>query len=390
MEDDQKREEVFDAFLNEESDLSYDWFTDYYQSEHGDREKLKQDFTPDCICRILNGINGTFDTLADICAGTGGLTIKAWTENPHAFFHCEEIAKRAIPVLLFNMAIRGMNGEVVNGDVLTGEVFAVYSLKSTGKYSDVEKVDEPESRSYDSVITNPPYSLPWSGEPDQRFERYGTPPRSKADYAFILHGLNLLKDTGRLFAIVPHGVLFRGQKEKIIRENLIKDHMIRTVIGLPDKLFLNTGIPVCVMEFRKTQDGVYFIDASLEFEKQGARNVMRDQHIESVLGAYRIRRKIDRFSNLANCKDIENNDFNLNIPRYVNTYVAEELPDLTKLFQELIQLDIETADMEKTFFEMMKQLVGTDEETEQELRKQEKLFSEYLEGKNGQMELKLW
>lgn len=389
LEDDQKREEVFDTFLNEETDLSYDWFTDYYQNEHGDREKLKQDFTPDCVCKILNSINGAFDTLADICAGTGGLTIKAWSENPNGFFHCEEIAKRAIPVLLFNMAIRGMNGEVVNGDVLTGEVFTVYSLRCTGKYSSVEKVKDVQNRRYDSVIMNPPYSLSWSGDPDPRFEKYGTPPKGKADYAFVLHGLNLMKDTGRLFAILPHGVLFRGQKEKDIRENLIRDNMIRTVIGLPDKLFLNTGIPVCIMEFRETQDGIYFIDASSECDKDGPRNVMRNQHIETVLGAYRIRRKIDRFSNVASYEDVEKNDFNLNIPRYVDTYVPEELPDLTELFQELIQLDIETAEMEKTFFEMMKQLIGTDEETEQELRKQEKLFQEYLEGKNGQMELKL-
>lgn len=246
--DDLKREEVFDTFLNEETNLYYDWFTDYYQSEHGDREKLKQDFTPDCICKILNSINGAFDTLADVCAGTGGLTIKAWSENPNGFFHCEEIAKRAIPVLLFNMAIRGMNGEVVNGDVLTGEVFAIYSLKRTGRYSSIEKVEYQQSGGYDSVIMNPPYSLSWSGNPDSRFEKYGTPPKAKADYAFALHGLSLLKDTGRLFAILPNGVLFRGQKEKDIREKLIRDNMIRTIIGLPDKLFLNTSLKRIIRE----------------------------------------------------------------------------------------------------------------------------------------------
>lgn len=389
LEEEQKREEVFDTFLEQEKDLSYDWFTDYYQEEHGDRGKLKQDFTPDCVCKILDGLNEKFDALADICAGTGGLTIKAWSRHPSGFFHCEEISKRAIPVLLFNMAIRGMTGEVINCDVLTGEVFAIYSVKRKNRYSSIEKIQRPQRSSYDSVIMNPPYSLSWSGQEDKRFEKYGTPPKSKADYAFVLHGINLMKDTGKLFAILPHGVLFRGQKEKVIRENLIKDNMIRTVIGLPDNLFLNTGIPVCIMEFNKTQDGIYFIDASKEFEKEGPRNIMRDKHVESVLGAYRMRRKIDRFSNMASFEEVKNNEFNLNIPRYVDTYIPEALPDLEELFQELIRLDTEIADAEKAFYEMLKQLVGTDERTEQELRKQARVFQEYLEGKNGQMELNL-
>lgn len=381
--------ELMEQFMSLGEPLDHDWFTDYYQEEHGDRNKLKQDFTPDCISRILNSMNGSFETLADICAGTGGLTIKAWSENPNGFFHCEEIAKRAVPILLFNMAIRGMNGEVVNGDVLTGEVFAVYSLKRKGRYSSIELAESLESIRYDSVIMNPPYSLSWSGEPDSRFERYGTPPKSKADYAFVLHGLNLMKDTGKLLAILPHGVLFRGQKEKIIRENLIRDKMLRTVVGLPDHLFLNTGIPVCILEIGKTQDGVYFIDASQEFKKEASRNVMEDRHIEAVLGAYRIRRKIDKFSYLAEYKELEKNEFNLNIPRYVDTYEAEELPDLAEVFQELIQLELDTAELENEFLQTMKQLIGTDEETEQELRRQEKLFQEYLEGKDGQLVLKL-
>lgn len=146
LNDRQQREKVFDSFLNEEPDLSYDWFTDYYQTEHGDRDKLKQDFTPDCISQILNGMNGSFENLADICAGTGGLTIKAWERKKEAFFHCEEIASRVIPVLLFNLAIRGITGEVVNGDVLTGEVFAVYALRNNGRYSTIEKTDVPENR----------------------------------------------------------------------------------------------------------------------------------------------------------------------------------------------------------------------------------------------------
>lgn len=117
--DKKSREELFDKFLEKKKDLSYDWFTDYYQEEQGDRNALKQDFTPDCICEIVNKVNEKADKIADICSGTGGLTIKLWNENRDAFFHCEEVAARAVPVLLFNLAIRNIRGEVIHGDVLT-------------------------------------------------------------------------------------------------------------------------------------------------------------------------------------------------------------------------------------------------------------------------------
>lgn len=387
--DEDWREAVFNSFMQEEADLSYDWFTDYYQTEHGDRDRLKQDFSPNSVIRILDGIIGKFETLADICAGTGGLTIGAWRRCPDAIFHCEEVSKRAIPILLFNMAIRGMTGEVVNGDVLSGEVTAVYSLKNKGKYSSIEDVDVVEERQYDRVIMNPPYSLSWNGLCDERIKKYGIPPKSKADYVFVLHGLNLMKDTGKLLAVLPHGVLFRGQGEKIIRENLINEGMISTVIGLPDKLFLNTGIPTCIMELQKKQDGIYFIDASGEFEKQGAHNYMREKHIEAVLSAYRMRRKIDKFSYLANIEEIKRNDYNLNIPRYVDTFETEELPDVLEIFREMQQIERDTAELERDFLHMMMQLTGTDEDTERRLREEEKVFQEYIEGKNGQMELSI-
>lgn len=383
LSDEERRENVFEKFLCEEPDLSYDWFTDYYQSEHGDREKLKQDFTPDCICRLINGISGESDTVADICAGTGGLTIKAWTTNPGGYFRCEEIAGRAIPVLLFNMAIRGMTGEVINGDVLTGEAYAVYSLKRKGKYSSIEKVDAPARMKYDRVIMNPPYSLKWSGLCDRRFIRYGVPPKSKADYAFVLHGLELMKDTGKLLAVLPHGVLFRGQGEKNIREKLCEAGWMRTVIGLPDKLFLNTGIPVCIMELERTGDGTYFIDAAKEFKKCGARNDMEDSHIEKVLTAYRMRRDMDGFAHLADIRELAANEYNMNIPRYVDTYEPEELPDVSEIFRELQQIQKETEAAEREFLEMMKQLTGRDAEAERQIRQEEKLLQEYIENKNG-------
>lgn len=389
MDNKKRREELFDAFLSEEQDLSYDWFTDYYQTEHGDRDKLKQDFTPKCISQIISGMNGNVDNLADICAGTGGLTIKAWTTNKEAFFHCEELAKRAIPVLLFNLSIRGITGEVVNGDILTGEIFAVYALKNDGRYSIIEKVEKPEQRKYDSVIMNPPYSLPWSGQSDARFEKYGAPPKSKADYAFVLHGLNIMKETGRLLAVLPHGVLFRGQKEGIIRTNLVNAGMISTIVGLPDNLFLNTQIPTCIMELKKTQDGIYFVDASKEFEKGKSQNNMTEKHVAAVLNAYAMRRNIEKFSHLAKTEEIAQNGFNLNIPRYVDTFEPEEVRDLREVIKEMLELEKEAEKAENEFLTLMKQLVGTNEKADEKIRAATELFQKYIEGKNGQMEMDL-
>lgn len=269
LEDKELREEIFQRFMEKDSDLSYDWFTDYFQEEHGDRDKYKQDFTPECICRIIDGINGRCNNIADICSGTGGMTIKCWNQNRNAFFHCEELSRRAIPILLFNLAIRNMNAEILHTDVLNREIYKVWRLRSGECFSDIAEASIQEERKYGSVIMNPPYSLPWSGEPDERFEKYGTPPKSKADYAFVLHGMSMMSEDGRLLAVLPHGVLFRGQKEGDIRKALADDGMIDSVIGLPDNLFLNTGIPVCIMVLGKHSDGIYFIDASEECSKRG-------------------------------------------------------------------------------------------------------------------------
>ena len=187
--DKKNREELFNKFLEEKKDLSYDWFTDYYQEEQGDRNALKQDFTPDCICEIVNKVNEKADKIADICSGTGGLTIKLWNENRDAFFHCEEVAARAVPVLLFNLAIRNIRGEVIHGDVLTRKIEKVYRLTPGAKYSDIEVIDTPTEWKYESVVMNPPYSLKWSGQMDERFKEFGVPQKAKLIIVLYCMGL---------------------------------------------------------------------------------------------------------------------------------------------------------------------------------------------------------
>ena len=383
--DKQQREELFDTFLKHEQDLSYDWFTDYFQEEQGDRKSLKQDFTPLCICKIISELTHDAKIVHDVCAGTGGLTIRTWNNNKNAKYYTEELSKRAVPILLFNLAIRGIEGQVINGNVLTGEIDAVYKLVNDGRYSDIVQVDEYDHVQADAVISNPPYSIQWLNvddfKNDPRFINYGIPPKSKADYGFLLHGLHNLEHGGVSLYVLPHGVLFRGAKEGEIRRKLIDNFVIDAVIGLPDKLFLNTGIPVCILVLRKnkTTGDILFIDSSREFVANGKQNDMSDDHIENILSAYRMRRNIEKFAYVADLEEIRENDYNLNIPRYVNTFEPEPVPDLNKTIDELIQLDQEIYEAETKLFSLMGELIGTNSDSQKELDQAVNKIKKYRE-----------
>lgn len=342
LKDDSEREQLFAAFLDLEPDLSYDLFTNYFQEGHADRAKLKQDYTPASLIRLFADIAGESDSYGDICAGSGGLTVGVWNHNPHAFFYCEEYSAHVLPLLLFNLAIRNMNAIVVHGDSLTRETFAAYRLEPGGRFSSITKLDERPAVTVERIISNPPYSMKWQPVDDERFAGYGLAPASRADYAFLLHGLSLLSGTGRALFILPHGVLFRGQKEGDIRRALLERGQLRGVIGLPDKLFLNTGIPVCVIEAVKDRDpntGVMFIDASRDYVKGGKQNSLSPEHVSRILATYSDRVDVDKYAHLATPDEIRDNGFNLNIPRYVDTFEPEPLPDLAALFHDLAGLN---------------------------------------------------
>ena len=152
-----KKDKTFDEFKKLENDMSYDWFNEYFQEEHSNRNAMMQDFTPRELAELLPNLSNGFEKVLDICAGTGGLTVGAWNINPGAFFVCEELSKRAIPLLLFNLAIRNMKGYVINKDVLSGEVLSVYRLKNGENYSEIiEEKNDPEITDFDLIITNPP------------------------------------------------------------------------------------------------------------------------------------------------------------------------------------------------------------------------------------------
>lgn len=225
-----------------------------------------------------------------------------------------------------------------------------------------------EETDFHMVLMNPPYSAKWSAASgflqDERFSEYGVlAPKSKADYAFLLHGLYHLKSNGTMAIVLPHGVLFRGAAEGKIREKLLRSGNIYAVIGLPANLFYNTSIPTCIVVLKKHRDGrdVLFIDASKKFIKGKKQNEMSDEHIDEVMDLYNRRETVDKESYLASFDDIEKNDFNLNIPRYVDNFEKEEEVDINVLLEDMQKTDDEIGKVEGEFVNLLKDLSSSDD-----------------------------
>ncbi|PKO35457.1 MAG: type I restriction-modification system subunit M [Betaproteobacteria bacterium HGW-Betaproteobacteria-7] len=217
---------------------------------------------------------------------------------------------------------------------------------------------------FDIVVANPPFSLEkWGFEnaeadPYKRFRR-GVPPRTKADYAFILHMIETMKPgSGRMAVVVPHGVLFRGAAEGRIRKALIDENLLETVIGLPEKLFYGTGIPAAVLVFRKNKkdDKVLFIDASREYQDGKNQNQLRDADLQKILNAAVDRKNHEKYAYLASVAEIAENDYNLNIPRYVDTFEEEAEIDLMAVRAEREMLKAELAVLEEKMAGYLKEL----------------------------------
>ena len=381
-----KRIELFNQFLEKEKDLSFDWFTDYFQEEHSDRKNKKQDFTPDGIVKLVSSLLGNFKINADICAGTGGLTIKRWSENHNGKFYCEEFSDRAIPFLLFNLMIRNIDAVVFHGDSLARSVKHIYKLTKGVKFSSLEEINEQSVTKADTVIMNPPYSLKWNPQKsmldEPRFKDFKVlAPKSKADYAFILTGLDDLSDDGTMAIILPHGVLFRGNAEGKIRQRIIDLNYLDTVIGLPEKAFLNTDIPTVVLIFKKERQNrdVLFIDASKEFTKDKAHNRIEDKHISKILHTYHERNDIDKFAHIASLSEIKENEYNLNIPRYVDTFEPEPVKPLHEIMTDMKELDEEIAHTSQELSVMLQELRGTTPEADKEIKE----FTRYWVDKYG-------
>ncbi len=230
---------------------------------------------------------------------------------------------------------------------------------------------------FDVIVANPPFSLDKWGYEDAAADQYkrfmrGLPPKSKGDYAFILHMVETLLPTGRAGVIVPHGVLFRGSSEGKIRQALIEENILDAVIGLPSNLFFGTGIPAAILIFNKARQNkkdtersrsVLFIDASKEYEEGKKQNKLREQDINKIVGVYRnftngvlSEVEVDKYSYVAKLEEIEENDFNLNIPRYVDTFEEEELIDIAEVQKNIERLESELVDVRKEMNGYLKEL----------------------------------
>ncbi len=232
-----------------------------------------------------------------------------------------------------NMLLHGMKDtefEIFHGDTLLNQWNLLNEMNPSKKIE------------FDAIVANPPFSLRWEPNDtfaeDFRFKSFGLAPKSAADFAFLLHGFHFLSTDGTMAIILPHGVLFRGGTEEKIRTKLLKDNNIDTVIGLPANLFYSTGIPVCILVLKKCkkEDDVLFINASEDFVKDKRQNTLDEKHIERIIETYKYRpEKIRRYARKVSMEEIEKNNYNLNISRYVSTVEVEEKIDLKAVNEKL-------------------------------------------------------
>ena len=349
--------------LNSDAEIlgnAYEYLIGQFASETG--KKAGEFYTPQAVSKILTriAIAGQEEkrglSVYDPCMGSGSLLLNAkkYSEQPQYIkYYGQELNTSTYNLARMNMFLHGIvaeNQKLRNGDTLDGD------------WPTDEETD------FNMVLMNPPYSAKWSAASgflqDERFSEYGVlAPKSKADYAFLLHGLYHLKNNGTMAIVLPHGVLFRGAAEGKIREKLLRAGNIYAVIGLPANLFYNTSIPTCIIVLKKHRDGrvVLFIDASKKFNKGKKQNEMLDEHIDEVVKLYTKRETVEKEVFLASFEDIEKNDFNLNIPRYVDTFEEEEPIDLNALLTDMKKTDEEIEKVEGEFLSLMKQLTSTDE-----------------------------
>lgn len=332
-----------------------------FQEEQGDRKNLKQDFTPDCICELVAKISKDGSCL-DMCSGTGALS-KAFVRMHGSNVNEYEFSERTIPFALLDACVNGLEGHISRTDCLRKKTSESYRLERKGEISIPKAVEAQSIEKYDNVIMNPPYSMKFQDAEDYPILGV-TVPKSKADYAFLLRGIEHLNEDGRLIAVLPHGVLFRGAAEGKIREALIRKHLINCVIGLPDKLFLNTSIPVCLLIIERNSQDVLFIDASKDFVKCSAQNNMTESHIERATYAFDERRDIEKYAHVAKYEEIEDNDFNLNIPRYVDMFEEEPLPDIQSILENLKNISEEERKTQDQMYKMLRLLTGSSQDTE--------------------------
>lgn len=317
---------------------AYMYLIERFASDSG--KKGGEFYTPNGVTRLLakllNPQPGSRICDPTIGSGSLAITVAAQVHSRNVALYGQESNGSTWALCKMNMFLHSFDGARVEwGDTLNNPKL----LEGDGLMK------------FDIVVANPPFSLDkWGqenaeGDGYQRFHR-GVPPKSKADYAFISHMIETaVEDTGKVGVVVPHGVLFRGGAEGKIRRRLIEENLLEAVIGLPEKLFFGTGIPAAVLLFnkRKTTKDVLFIDGSRECEESKRQNALRDEDVEKIAATCRTFETVDKYSYRTTVDEIAENDFNLNISRYVDTFEEEEPVDIAAVQQEIETLETELA-----------------------------------------------
>ena len=332
----------------------------------GSGKKAGEFYTPQAISTILarivvldsqdptRGPRQYMRRVLDFACGSGSLLLNVLRQMKDSkgigTLYGQELNITTYNLARMNMLLHGVKDDafkIFHGNTLTNEWTDIFNP------NDLKKIE------FDAIVANPPFSLKWNPREalaqDPRFGNYGLAPKKAADMAFLLHGFHYLRDNGTMAIILPHGVLFRGGVEERIRRKLIDDGHIDAVIGLPPKLFFSTGIPVCILVLKKCvrPDDVLFIDASREYAKDKKQNRLRmgengePDDIAHIIDTYSQRREEARYSRRVPIAEIRQNDYNLNIPRYIDTYEEEEPIDLHDVMHRLHDLEARRADLDR-------------------------------------------
>ena len=347
---------------------AYEYMIANFASDAG--KKGGEFFTPSQVSQLVAELVAPQenDRIYDPTCGSGGLLLKAYGKVPShkVAVYGQEVNNQTWALCKMNMFLHGVDDAVIwQGDTLANP----------------QNIRDDKLMKFRCVVANPPFSLDkWDsgflsgldGE-DKKKEKmsasldkfgrfaWGVPPASKGDYAFVLHMLHCLdEDGGRMAVVLPHGVLFRGASEGKIRQQIIEFNLLDAVIGLPANLFYGTGIPACILVFKKNRgrSDVLFIDASGEgnYEKGKNQNVLRDCDIQRIAETYRRRETIDKYSYIAEKSEIAENDYNLNIPRYVDTFEEEAAVDIDAVRAEIAATEKEIAEVQAKMNEFLKEL----------------------------------
>lgn len=312
---------------------AYEYLIAHFASDAG--KKGGEFFTPSAVSTLLAKLVEAKegDRIYDPTCGSGSLLIKASKEvgSPNFAIYGQEKNGETHALCKMNMFLHEINDAKIEwGDTLRNPLH----------------IENDHLMKFDVVVANPPFSLDKWGANDLaedyfgRF-KYGMPPKSKGDYAFVQHMLSSLNVNGRMGVVLPHGVLFRGASEGKIRQQIIDDNLLDAVIGLPSNLFFGTGIPAVILIFKKGRSNkdILFIDASQQFNKDKNQNSLDEEHIKKILETYKNRKEIEKYAHIATMDEIRENDYNLNIPRYVDTFEEEEAVDIEATKKEIAKIE---------------------------------------------------